>query len=220
MFVKSECIKFQETNNISSKFYRYLLNLFKHQLRTLSVTKKISPSLAEDFLHDFLVKKFPRICQILVQKGDQILQLDAYLRRSVTNFLKDQIKCERRNRVESLNRSLDRQEDDDDFIEIIPCETEDAYSDVLAEDSYEELLKYCAKKKTDFKRYVCFLVSRTFMNEEKYDDPSWSDSYKYKIIERTRKFLKDFAEKYSVEEKTMGKVLLKFLSEICEKNSL
>lgn len=215
MFVKDECIKFQESNNISNKFYRYLLNIFKRQLRVLSRSKKMSPSLAEDLLHDFLVKKFPKICQILVQEGDQILQPDAYLQRSVTNFLKDQIKAQRRIKVESLDNSLSPQESENDFIDIIPCETEDAYGDVLAEDFYKELLRCCAKRKTDFKRYMCFLISKTFMNEEKYNDPSWSNSYKYKIIERTRKFLKDFAEKYSVEEKIMGKVLLKFLSEMC-----
>ncbi|MEN3009174.1 hypothetical protein [Pseudothermotoga sp.] len=214
-----ECEKLVSRGELSSEFYNKLLHLFQ------TVVFKISKECAEredvfrEFLHDFY-PSLKEICRKIVL--GEIESPQAYLIQSISNFLKKCLKyCSERSVTLSLNKPINvSEEEETEWIDIIPAESDDPFFEVLVDEVYRLFLAHCEKRKTDMKRYVCFLISKDFYGEELCADPSWSEANRYKIRERTRKFLKEFMESFSIEEKVMGRVLSKFLSEVCQKMNL
>lgn len=220
-----ECTRILNNESNSKEFYDHLLGLFTQTVRRLSLRYyklKNVDELAEEFFQDFY-EKLKKLCKYVLENLDQIYSLDAYVTQSVTNFVTRKLKSfiKEKEKTTSIDRKIDESGDDEtEFIEIIGHEEDDPFIEVIAKDAFECFLKECEKKKTDIKRYICFLLSKDLFDEDKFSDSSWSDANKYKIRERTRKFIREFAEKFSVEEKIMALVLKSFVSEVCEKMNL
>jgi hypothetical protein len=225
-FFLEECAKFLKSGDLSKGFHDYLLSSFKKNtckiLRGRYYGFKNINSLAEDFFHDFY-EKLKILCKNLLERADEIISIDAYVNQSIANFLARKIESfvKKEEKTLSVNQKVDKSgEDEAEFIEVIEYEEGDPFAEVIAEDVFESFLKECEKKKADIERHICFFASQELSMEDKFSNPSWSNTNKYKIRERTKKFIREFAEKFSVEEKVMGLVLVKFMSEICEKMNL
>jgi hypothetical protein len=222
LFLKG-CTELLSCGNLSKDFRDYLSSLFTRITRKI-INKyhyKITGDLLEDFSQDFY-EKLKNLCEFVLKNTNQIKSIDAYVTQCIANFLKKEFESfvKKEEKVLSLDQKIDKSgEDETEFIETIGHE-EDTFSKVIAEDVFESFLKECEKKKTDMKKYICFFISQEISNEDRFSNPCWSDANKYKIRERTKKFIREFAEEFSVEEKVMGLVLMKFMSEICEKMNL
>ncbi len=217
-----ECAKLLRDKTLSKKFYDHLLEIFRKVIHKFSaVNWKNIDDLAEEFLQDFC-EKLEVFCERILKNLDQIKSIDAYVIQSISNFSLKKLErlSGKEGEVLSLDREIDESSGNETFIEIIGYENFDSFAEIIAEDIYEQFLQECNKKKTDMRRYICFFIYQELYGDDKFADSSWSDSNKYKIRERTRKFIKEFAEKFSLEEKVLGLVLTKFMSEICEKMRL
>ncbi|WP_041081289.1 hypothetical protein [Thermotoga profunda] len=225
LFLKG-CTELLSCRKLSKNFHDYLSSLFTRTVYRISrkyYKLKNTSDLVGDFLQDFYEKLY-KLCELVLKNTNQIKSIDAYVNQSIANFLKMKFESfvKEKEKILSLDEKVDKSgKGDDEFIEIIGYEyEEDTFSKVIAEDVFEFFLKECEKKKTDMKRYICSFISQEISNEDRFSNPNWSDANKYKIRERTKKFIRDFAEKFSVEEKVMGLVLKKFMSEICKKMNL
>lgn len=211
-----ECEKLLGRGEMSRKFYDELLRSFKAASSKIFEEQDLREELAQEFFQD-LYPKLKKICEKIV--SGEIQNPRGYFMQSIANFLLREKKIANRQvRTLSLDQEInDSNEEKIERIDVVPAEVNDPFIDILADEAFQLLLAECEKKKTDMKRYICFLIWKDFYNEELHAEPSWSEANKYKIRERTRKFLEDFMDRFSVEEKVMGRVLLRFLSEICQK---
>ncbi|MEJ5230391.1 MAG: hypothetical protein WHT65_10360 [Pseudothermotoga sp.] len=207
-----ECSKFLSQGEFSKKFYTELLITFKKALSRFEIPH-YNP---QDLLHDFL-EPLRKLCQRILAHCNEIMNVKAYFLQSIGNFLRKKICRNIKKETLPLDRQSPDHPEDSDYTEIIPVEDDSAFTEVVAEDLYESFVKQCEQTRTDMKRYICYLISRTYYDKEDFADPSWSRDYKYKIVERTRAFLKSFQQAQSVEDAVMGKILERFLSEFCQK---
>lgn len=211
-----ECEKLLDRGEMSKKFYDELLRLFKIVSSKIFKERAFHEELVREFFQDFY-PKLKKICEKIV--SGEIQNPCGYFKQSMANFLLRKKEVSNRQvRTSSLYQQIgDSDEERIEKIDTIPAEANDPFIEVLADEAFELLLIECEKRRTDMKRYICFLIWKDFYKEESFAEPSWSEANKYKIRERTRKFLEDFMDRFSVEEKVMGRVLLRFLSEICQK---
>jgi len=65
-------------------------------------------------------------------------------------------------------------------------------------------------------RTFCYFIAQTLKHPTNYFADKGRDA-RYKIVERTKKALREFAEKYSIEEEIFGELLKLYYERICLK---
>ena len=89
---------------------------------------------------------------------------------------------------------------------------EDLLASVIAEDALRILINYGFKIEN-----LCYFIANVFNHPTNYLADKGRDA-RYKIVERTKKALREFAEKYSVEEEILGELLKLYYERICLKS--
>jgi len=226
MDIRHECSEYLTKNKISKKFYEFLKNKFKQifnqkNLSNLAYLFGDINDMADEFVNEFCLR-LNYFCSYITR--NDIENIEGFVYTSILNFVYYKIKgyiklIDQR----SLNAVVSNDDSNTEYIDLIPSASEqenDAFVDVLADDFFKKLLDECEKMKSDMKRKICFLLSVKLFREDKFMPQNISRSNKYKIIQRAKGFLKDFQDRYSVEDEVMGKILERFVSEICSKDSL
>lgn len=205
-----------------------LVTFIKNSLKTAlrRYTGRWTDDQIDELTNDFFASLMEKLCQKVLQNN--ILDPDAYLYVSIENFLFAKLRSLNApaNKPLSLNSSIfnvseTNENDDTEFTEVV-CATDDFVTsvriDVLAEELLTELLAECERRRGNFLRYLCFLISSRYYGTEEFRDSSWSKANEYKIVERTRAFLKEFQERFSIEDRVLGKILILFYELACHTN--
>lgn len=223
MSFSEECIKLIE-RKIGGSFFDFLRSCIRRTL--ISNIRGWNEEDVDDLTNEFFLKKFNIICSRLLEEN--ISNPRAYICRVVENFCWDNFgENPSAPRTLSLDAKINASDCDDsdstEFSEVISAEVggvTDIYIDALAQELLDELYKLCNDKRADMVRYICFLISSRYYHVDDFRDSSWSQSNVYKIVERTRKFLEDFQEQYSIENKVFGRVLYLFYETYCQRNNV
>lgn len=222
MSFSQECVKLIE-RKIGSNFFDFLRSCIRRTL--FSKIRGWNEEDVDDLTNEFFLKKFNIICSKLLEEN--ISNPRAYICTVIENFCWDNFR-ENPNapRTVSLDARINVGDCDDsdnrEFTEVISVENDgvtEIYIDALAQELLGELYKLCKDRRADIIRYICFVISSRYYQVDDFRDPSWSQSNVYKIVERTRKFLSEFQNEYSVEDKVMGKVLHLFYETYCQQNN-
>jgi len=88
-------------------------------------------------------------------------------------------------------------------------DSKDSIISVIAEDALRILINDGFKIEN-----LCYFIAQTLKHPTNYLADKGRDA-RYKIVERTKKALREFAEKYSIEEEVMGRVLKLYYQTIC-----
>ncbi|MGB4262149.1 MAG: hypothetical protein WBJ29_01180 [Fervidobacterium sp.] len=90
--------------------------------------------------------------------------------------------------------------------------SKDLLISIIAEDDLRILINYGFKIEN-----LCYFIANVFNHPTNYLADKGRDA-RYKIVERTKKALREFAEKYSVEEEILGELLKLYYERICLKS--
>jgi len=90
-------------------------------------------------------------------------------------------------------------------------DSKDSIVSVIAEDALRILINYGFKMEN-----LCYFIAQTLKHPTNYFADKGRDA-RYKIVERTKKALREFAEKYSIEEEIFGELLKLYYERICLK---
>jgi len=91
-------------------------------------------------------------------------------------------------------------------------DSKDSIISVIAEDALRILINDGFKIEN-----LCYFIAQTLKHPTNYLADKGRDA-RYKIVERTKKALREFAEKYSVEEEILGELLKLYYERICLKS--
>jgi len=91
-------------------------------------------------------------------------------------------------------------------------DSKDSIISVIAEDALRILINDGFKIEN-----LCYFIAQTLKHPTNYLADKGRDA-RYKIVERTKKALREFAEKYSIEEEILGELLKLYYERICLKS--
>jgi len=91
-------------------------------------------------------------------------------------------------------------------------DSKDSIISVIVEDALRILINDGFKIEN-----LCYFIAQTLKHPTNYLADKGRDA-RYKIVERTKKALREFAEKYSIEEEILGELLKLYYERICLKS--
>ncbi|ODN29989.1 hypothetical protein [Fervidobacterium thailandense] len=190
----------------------------------LMIQKRLDEDILREIVNSFFLEKLHLVCEKIV--NTRPLNPSGYFYKAVENFVYSWLSKRNKQKVVSLDSpidSLQTSRDDPEsveFIDVISAEDDkltESLVDVLAEEYFEPFVSFCKRKRTDMFLYICFLISQHYNESDRFRNPSWSQANVYKIIERTRKFLREFQEEFSIEDRVLGKILETFYQNECRR---
>ncbi len=183
-------------------------------------------SLSQYLGDSFLDEVFDRTYFKLLKKRKKIPLENAfwYICEMIKNVCLDILreKDSYENRIVSIPSSDENGEeiDEEEFLtELAQQNTDNSGEDskdllisIIAEDDLRILINYGFKIEN-----LCYFIAQTLKHPTNYLADKGRDA-RYKIVERTKKALREFAEKYSVEEEILGELLKLYYERICLKS--
>lgn len=177
--------------------------------------RSLSNYIGDSFLDDVVNEVFPKLV-----KGRSKIPLENafwYICEMIKNVCIDVLRERNAHEGRVVLPPNDEETDEEEFFVQIVQErvkdnskiSEDIVVSAIAEDVLGLLIKDGFKMEN-----LCYFIADVFDHPTNYLADKGRDA-RYKIVERTKKALREFAKKYSVEEEVMGRVLKLYYQTIC-----
>ncbi|GEM_PF-880651 len=177
--------------------------------------ESLSNYIGDSFLDDIVNETFPK----LAKGRDKIPLTNAfwYICEIIKNVCVDVLRERNTHEGRTVLPPNDEETDEEDFLVQIVQESgeydDESLDDMLISTISEDVLKLLIDAEIKAEN-LCYFIANIFDHPTNYLADKGRDA-RYKIVERTKKALREFAKKYSVEEEVMGRVLKLYYQTIC-----
>lgn len=204
------------SGEVSEGFYKELVRFVEISLNTRKVDSyKFGLSkqeLAQEIVHSFFLK-MPRLREMVLERSETP---EGYFVRSLNNFVSDYLSSKGTDEVCSLDEEVN---DGEVFADRVSS-SEPVDLTVLEKEeleyAYTKFLERISQASKSIERnLLVFLVteSEVEVNEDSFVE-SLSQSNVYKIRQRIKEFLRDFANEYGFDSRVVAKVVLKYATNL------
>lgn len=204
------------SGEVSEGFYKELVRFVEISLNTRKVDSyKFGLSkqeLAQEIVHSFFLK-MPRLRELVLERSETP---EGYFVRSLNNFVSDYLSSKGTDEVCSLDEEVNDGEvfadrvSGSELVDLTVLEKEEL------EYAYTKFLERISQASKSIERnLLVFLVteSEVEVNEDSFVE-SLSQSNVYKIRQRIKEFLRDFANEYGFDSRIVAKVVLKYATNL------
>jgi len=204
------------SGEVSEGFYKELVRFVEISLNTRKVDSyKFGLSkqeLAQEIVHSFFLK-MPRLREMVLERSETP---EGYFVRSLNNFVSDYLSFKGTDEVCSLDEEVNDGEvfadrvSGSELVDLTVLEKEEL------EYAYTKFLERISQASKSIERnLLVFLVTEleVEVNEDSFVE-SLSQSNVYKIRQRIKEFLRDFANEYGFDSRTVAKVVLKYATNL------